>query len=330
MSAALAAALLFGAPGPQPPVTLPDLCERLAPAVVQVVGAGGIRGIPSRASGVVLTREGHILTFDSIALVPDRTRVGLPGGIELPAAILARDPERCLALLKVEPPAPLRPVCLAPSGERPGPGRLALLLAHPFGITGPGEAPAAFFGLIKARLRLDLRLKLTSFPLKEEVLLTDAPANPGAQGGGLFDLQGRLIGLAGRVVEAAETNTLVHYSLPIDILRPFLDHALHGLSPAPKEAALPRRPPYLGLVLAEFSLRGSPPAYVERVEPGSPAASAGLRPDDLIMELAGQPARSCAEFRQIANKLEPGQAVEVLFRRGARLLSARIIPRSAP
>jgi len=313
----LAAVVPLSAQEP-PRSLLQDLFARVSPALVQVLGAGGIRGVPSRGTGVVLSAKGHIITFDSIALKPKATSVALADGTQVPARILARDPERGLAMLKIETKRKLSPAVLPPRGTRPGPGAPVLLTGFPFKVAGPGESASAFFGLIKARLRLDLRLRRASFPLRKEVLLTDTPVNPGSQGGGLFDLQGRLIGVAGRLVESTETNTLVSYCLPIDEVRPFLDRVMGG-GGAKQEAKDPIPPPTLaglGLKLFDFGLRSSPPAYIHRVRHGSPAARAGLRPDDLILEIAGRPVRTCAEFRLVLKRLDARQRLAFTFKRG--------------
>ena len=60
----------------------------------------------------------------------------------------------------------------------------------------------------------------------------------------------------------------------------------------------------------------SPPAYVDRVLPGGPAAEAGLRSDDLIVRVNDFPVRSCSELRRALQQFGPGDVVDVTFKRG--------------
>jgi S1-C subfamily serine protease len=86
----------------------------------------------------------------------------------------------------------------------------------------------------------------------------------------------------------------------------------------------PSEPPDHGIVLFERGLRRSPPAYVERVRGGSPAAAVGLRPDDLIVRVGETPVRTCAQFHAAMARLAPGDRVSLVFKRGSRVLQETI------
>ncbi len=308
------------------------LFERLSPAVVQVLGPGGIRGIPSRASGIVVSPEGHILTFYSAVFLEGKVYVALADGREVPAGVVGQDPGLGVAVLKIDPPhgRKLPWIGLSSINNNPAPGVPVIMIGYPFKISGPGEKPSVFFGIVKSRLRLDLRLRLRRYTLNTEVLLTDVPSNPGAQGGGLFDMHGSLIGLVGRQVEAPETNTFISYSVPVDCFRRFVLNTIKGIKSPPKTQTTSEKPGpvYLGIRLLDFGFRSSPPAYIERVEKGSPAEKAGLKPDDLVLEIAGKPVRTCNEFYNVMKTLVPGKRENmVIKRKNKRVEDALVVMR---
>ncbi len=330
MKALLSLLFLFPSP-PGPggsPSPLSEIYRRVRPALVQVLAPGGFRGLPSRGSGVIVSPSGLVLTFYTAVFEEGQVRAALPGGREVPVRVAARAPSLGAALLQLPGKGPFPFVKLPPPGWKPGPGLPVLQVSYPFRISGPGDPPSAFFGLVKARLRLDLRLKLRDFPLKRPVLLTGTPSNPGAQGGGLFDMEGRLVGMVGRAVEAAETNTYVNYALPVDLFREFVASAGAKKPPAApsSRASKPGRPPFLGIRLLDMGFHSSPPAYIDKVIPRSPAARAGLRPDDLVLEIDGKPVRTCAEYRKVLKSLVPGKPVLLIFKRKREIRKVRIVP----
>ncbi|GAB4138487.1 MAG: hypothetical protein Fur0037_04230 [Planctomycetota bacterium] len=85
-----------------------------------------------------------------------------------------------------------------------------------------------------------------------------------------------------------------------------------------------RRPVRTGIVLFEPPGRQSPPAYVDCVVPGSPAAAIGLRPDDLIVRIDGYSVRSCREFREVLARFKPGQIVTLTYKRGTSIERAEM------
>ncbi len=330
MTPFLAAFLLLGPPAasPQRPPAPAQVYARVRPALVQVLAPGGFRGLPSRGSGIVVSPSGLVLTFDTAVFEEGQVRAALPGGREVPVRVAARAPSLGAALLQLPGKGPFPFVKLPPKGWKPGPGLPVLQVSYPFRISGPGDPPSAFFGVVKARLRLDLRLKLRNFPLQCPVLLSDTPSNPGAQGGGIFDMEGRLAGMVGRAVEAVETNTYVNYAVPVDVLREFVESAGKKAPSVPSSSAARRRtpPPFLGIRLLDMGFHSSPPAYIDKVIPRSPAARAGLRPDDLVLEIDGKPVRTCAEFKKVLEGLVPGKPVLLVFKRKREIRKVRITP----
>ena len=118
------------------------------------------------------------------------------------------------------------------------------------------------------------------------------------------------------------------YALPVDLFREFVaGGGKPGTSTPPNPPARTQGPPpFLGIKLLDFGYHSSPPAYVDRVVPGSPAAKAGLRPDDLVLEIDGKPVRTCAEFKKVLKSLVPGKPVLLIFKRKRSVRKVRITP----
>ncbi len=330
MRAAVALALLCGAAAAQanalardyafaeraPRTGVEQLVDRLLPSVVKVHGASGLSTIEAYASGIVVGEQGHVLTLDLAMIQAGQTRVVLHDGSVHDAEVLPPDARLGVRMLKIDPGG-RRLVALPPSARRDwGPGALVVSIGNSFRLAEFSEKVSATFGVLTARARTGLRYRMADVDYGGELLITDAPNNPGHYGGGLFALSGEWIGLNGRIMESVDTNTEISAAIPAWELVAYVEWFTKGISPAAAAPVPPPRPVYHGIVLFDSGLRRSPPAYVERVEPGSPAAAAGLRPDDLIVRLDGQSVRTCAECRRVIAGFAPGRAVLVTFKRG--------------
>lgn len=308
----------------EPETLLEKLTLEKLSSLVKVHGASGLATIKAYATGVVVSDEGHVLTLDLIMIQKDRTRIVLPDGSVHQAKLLAADPKLGVRLLKIDPAEieiELPP--LAPSTKSPNNGTFVLSIGNCFRLAEFSEKMSATFGVITATTMTGLRYRLHDVDYEGKLIITDAPNNPGHYGGALFTLEGEWIGLNTRVVESTETNTQISAAIPTSDLIAFLDRHVHGKIPAgDAEEAAAARPVATGIVLFDHGGRRSPPAYIERVQRGSPAAKIGLRPDDLIVRIDDYTIRSCKEFRNVLEKFAPGQKIDVTFKRGTAVRKA--------
>ena len=157
------------------------------------------------------------------------------------------------------------------------------------------------------------------------VYVVDASANnPGAGGGALTDAQGRLLGMLGKELRSSANGTWLNYALPVAAFAPTVDDIIAGrFTPAPQtDADRPTNPlslTSLGIVLVPNVVTRTPP-YIDRVLPNSPAATAGIRPDDLLVTIDSQVASSCTEANHLAERLERDATVRLAVLRNEQFL----------
>jgi serine protease Do len=309
-----------------PATKLESTIDTLLPSLVKVHGASGLATIEAFATGVIVSRQGHVLTLDQIMLQPERTRVVLYDGSVHQATLLPPDPKLGVRLLKIDPAlvqGELRP--LWPPAENDAQfrsGQFVVSLGNCFRLAEFSEKVSATFGVVVGRANTALRYHMSDVKYDGDVILTDACNNPGHQGGGLFTLDGRWIGLNLRLLDSKETNTMLSAAIPTRDLLPYLDERIHGK--ARSEVATSKEKAWFGAVLFDQAGRQSPPAYVERVLAGSPAAQLGLRNDDMIVRLDDFSIRTCREFREILGKFAAGQKVKVTWKRGNEVMTGEV------
>jgi serine protease Do len=295
-------------------------CQR----VVKLYG-GGYERARGFGSGVLVSADGMIATTLGVLLESPALRAVLPDGRRYPARVVKRDETRQLALLQID--AADLPHFELGSSTHLRAGDWVLAAANPFKVAEGPEPVSVAVGAFSGRATLSARRRKQDFPYEGPVLLTDViVATPGSAGGALADVQGRLVGLIGKAVISTQTNTWLNYALPVEevatLLRDRPDPRPEQ-TPSERQAAADQPEPDLGLQLFDVGGR-TRPAYVERVRPDSPARRAGIRPNDLILSLAGEPTDTCAEFYDLRARLRAGEQIEVVVKRGDELQTLRV------
>ncbi|MCE9546784.1 MAG: S1C family serine protease [Planctomycetia bacterium] len=307
-----------------------SVLDRTQSKIVKVFGAGGLRGLKAYQSGMLISPAGHVLTAYSYVLDTDSVTVVLDDGRRFEAKLVGADPRLEIAVLKCEATdLPCFDLTAAVEGRI---GTRVLALSNLFGVATGDEQASVQHGVISALSTLSARHGVFSTPYRGSVYVLDAMTNnPGAAGGALTDSQGRLLGILGKELRNTSSNLWLNYAIPISELRPAIEDILAGKSrPQPSEIA--RRPRQaldlagLGLLLVPNVTDATPP-YVESVQPDSPAAHAGLAPDDLILFINGRLVQSLHEMQELCRTTEAGGRLEMTIRRGAELKVIAIEPK---
>ena len=321
--------------------------ERVGPAVVsvnvvatQIVRSrsffddpffGGIFGPQERlrqveglGSGFIVSEDGYIVTNQHVVAGATQIVVTLMDGRQLPAALIAADEITDLAVLKVD--AGNLPV--APLGESDDLmiGEWAIAIGNPFGYLLADRNPSVTVGVISA-LGRDVRPDQgdDGQQVWSNMIQTDAAINPGNSGGPLVNSQGEVIGVNSFIFSRSGGSIGLGFAIPID-------RAKRALADIVEFGSIRR--PWTGLHVSTETPAGSdrPSAgvIVTRVDPGSPAAEAGLRQGDLLVEAAGEPIGSAFDWEGRVLDLPSGASVELVVQRTEGRVAVTLTPEEDP
>ncbi|MFO0969673.1 MAG: PDZ domain-containing protein [Gemmataceae bacterium] len=257
--------------------------------------------------------------------------------------VLFREPELDVALVKIDADIDLLPYFDFAAEAKKGPGAAGdwvLAFSNCFQIATRDEPMSVQKGVIAALAELRGRRGVFDAPYIGESYFIDIVANnPGAAGGVITNRKGDLLGILGRELKNTLTDTWINYAVPItakaDIEREgkkvtvdmatFVKEAMEGKY---REGTRPKsgdtRSGYHGIVLVHDAVKSATPAFIEEVLPDSPAAKAGLRPDDLIVYIDGELVATIKAFRDIMKQIPPGGEVRLEVQRGNRLNTIRL------
>jgi serine protease Do len=324
-SSRCALALLIGLVMAGKPVQAEDSFAKIAAEVnrkvVKLYGAGGFQGLSSYGTGVLISPDGYILTVASHMLVTQDLRVHLWDGRRYHAKVVVAEPELDAALVKmdkVEEPLPFYDVAEAIKAPQGKPGDWILAFSNQFNIAVRDEPMSVQRGVIGAFAKLHGRRGVFDAPYTGDVYVIDAITNnPGAGGGVVTTRKGELLGIIGKELRNTLTDTWINYAVPIQVLGKFVELGMKGeykpiVKDKPKGGG-----GYHGIVLVPSPVERTPP-YVDDVLPGSPAAKAGLRPDDLIVYIDGEQIVSVKAFKEYIGKTRPGMVLKLEVQRSGK------------
>ena len=299
------------------------------PKVAKIYGAGGSRGMEAYQTGFLISPEGHLCTVWSYVLAGEYMTVVLHDGRRYDAELLGVVPLSDIAVLKIEyegEPLPyfdLRTAAAVEAGDR------VLAISNLFGIATGSEAASAQLGVLSAIAPLEARRGAFDARFRGDAYILDIPTNnPGAAGGVLVDWDGRLLGILGKEFRSRVTNTWLNYALPQEAFAEIVLDIVQGrlVSRPTNQFQRPEKPidpESLGIVLVPSVVARTPP-FIDAVLTDSPAARAGLLPDDLIVLVGDSLISSCAELRDDLGRFERGVEVSVTVLRRSELIQVTL------
>jgi serine protease Do len=237
------------------------------------------------------------------------------------------DPECELALLRVEnsklPGFKLDPQVQVRPGQR------VFSITNLFGIAAGNEACSYQKGVVMALSNLQSKFTGLRSVYRGKVIVVDVMTNnPGAAGGALIDLRGRLVGLVGKELRDEQSGIWINYSIPMDVLVASVQRIESGKTRSSASIPLaqkPHKPAELGLVFIPDVIPKTP-AFVDRVRKDTLADKAGLQPNDLILIVNEQRIDSQKSLEQILLTIERSDSFQMLVQRGTDLVRVQIRP----
>ncbi|MGI9517556.1 MAG: S1C family serine protease [Pirellulaceae bacterium] len=305
--------------------SLSELISEVQPRMVKIFGAGGLRRLESWQSGFLISSDGLVVTVWSYVLDSEDTTVVLDNGQRLSGKLVGYHPQYELALLRVDVENQTH-FDLANPIEY-GIGQPILAFSNLYGVATGNEQCSVQAGVVSAVTPLRARRGTRPTNYSGPALILDAiTSNPGAAGGAITDRSGRLLGLIGREARSTTSNLWLNYAIPAEQVAVAVDLILAGQTsdPAPmtvgQEPTESLTPGLLGVVLVSDVVARTPP-FVDFVEPQSPAARAGIQPDDLIVEIDGQVTASQQELREHMARIDRDRQVSLTLQRGNEFLT---------
>jgi S1-C subfamily serine protease len=320
------------------------VAEEVNPKVVKVFGAGGVRGLAAYGTGLLVSPDGYILTVYSHILDTQDLRVHLYDGTRFHAKVVAIEPELDIALIKIGGDKdkleglPYFDVFEAAKKPQAEAGTGVLAFSNVFEIATRDEPVSVQQGWVAAHAKFFGKSGIHNAAYTGKVYVIDAITNgPGAAGGALTTRKGELIGILGKELRNELTNTWINYAVPIgakvtvhvpdeqdmmktkDKLVSIVDIVTEKekYKPGVKREKIDAGG-YHGIVFVPKVVDRTP-AYIEEVDPNSPAAKAGLKPDDLVVYVDGLPVVSVQAFEELLERFRPNETIKLEVRRGDKL-----------
>ena len=323
-------------PSATPPGSFRQAARKAAPAVVSIntsktaernpqssdpwfrffFGDQGDQPQIGLGSGVIVSPSGYILTNNHVVEGADEIEVVLTDSRHARAKVIGTDPDSDLAVLKIE--LDRLPFIVLGDSDALQVGDQVLAIGNPFGV---GQTVTS--GIVSALGRN--QLGINTF---ENFIQTDAAINPGNSGGALVDAAGNLTGINTAIYSRSGGNMGIGFAIPVSTAKMVMEGIV-------KEGRVTRGwigvEPKLTPELAEtFGVKASSGVIITGVLQNGPAAQAGIRPGDVIRQVAGKPVATVGELLSSVAALKPGTPSKFGLLRRDQPLELDVTPGQRP
>lgn len=256
-------------------------------------------------SGVIVDKEGYILTNNHVVEGSDEIKVILGDKREFEGKIIGTDPQSDVAVIKIK--GDNLPVAKLGDSEELRAGKWAIAVGNPFGLS-----QTVSFGVISATGRADIGIAQY-----EDMIQTDAAINPGNSGGPLVNIKGEVIGINTAIFTKTGGYQGIGFAIPINmakvimkslislgrVTRGWLGVVIQDLSPA---------------LIKQFNVSINDGVLIADVQSDSPAFDAGIKQGDIIIKFGDKAVRDVNHLRNIVAQTEVGKNVKVVVLRDGK------------
>ena len=249
----------------------------------------------SGGSGVIVDKEGYILTNNHVVEGADKVKIRLNDGREFTATVKGQDSRTDLAVLQIK--AKDLPVATLGDSDKLEVGEWAIAIGSPFGLEH-----TVTVGVISAKGRTGL-----GTGTYEDFIQTDASINPGNSGGPLINIDGEVVGINAMIIQPG---TGIGFAIPINMAKQILNDLI-------KQGKVVR--PWLGIsvqdltpeMAEQFQVKEKEGVLVAQTHPGTGAEKAGLTSGDIIKALDDKAIKNVNELIKEIQKKKVGQKVKL-------------------
>jgi putative serine protease PepD len=297
----------------------PGVVDILVTATTSGGFLGGSQQTQGEGAGVVYDKQGDIVTDQHVVANASHVTVTFQDGRKATADVLGKDPSTDVAVIHVNaPPSELHPISFADSSLAQV-GDPVVAIGSPFSL--PETTTAGIVSQTGRSITAPNNYTISG------AIQTDAAINPGNSGGPLLTADAQVLGLNDQIETNNQTaggegsSSGVGFAIPSNTVRRIADQIIAGK---------PVRHAYVGVCLNSGSGGGAQiataadPNCPYPISPGSPAASAGLRPGDTITAIDGKPVTSTDQFIATVDTYSPGDTVTFTDKRGGRSMQVKV------
>ena len=308
-------------------LTTVDVVKLLKPSVVHIATeflTSGFMDQPEPGSGVgtgiILDRDGHILTNNHVVAGAQSLIVTLNTGESREAVIIGTDPATDLAVIRIDPVGlSLLPAQLGISGDLQV-GEDVIAIGHALGLPGGPTVSKGVVSALGRSISTDVQNTIV------DLIQTDASINPGNSGGPLVDEHGEVVGINTAIIQEGRG---IGFAINIDdakvvaeqlIVVGYVDRGFLGVTPFNLTPALAN----------EFGIPVEEGVIIQRSVPGSGADLVGLRRGDVIVMMDGEEIRNTGELSRFLIKHIAGETITIVYFRGAERIETTVTLTTRP
>ena len=258
-------------------------------------------GPRSLGSGILISKDGEVLTNYHVVRNAETIKVKLADQTEYEARLIGKDDRTDLALVKIRRSGGDMPFARLGSSSQLEVGDWVMAIGNPFGLEHTVTA-----GIVSAKGRV-----IGAGPY-DNFIQTDASINPGNSGGPLINALGEVVGVNSAIFSQGGGNIGIGFAIPIDLAKKIADQlrkngrVVRGWLGIRAQDVSPQLASSLNLIRPAVDL-----AVVTEVAENSPAAEAGVKAGDVILEFNGKPVPKSHEFPSVIADTPPGQKVSL-------------------